>query len=325
VSLITLPAATALSRDQAIARLDPELAVYAARPSADLTRCDLEQARQDAVAYTLALLGEPPVPPDVVPVAGHAGHPNVNVRVHMPQDRAPRLAMLHIHGGGMVKGSARAYDGAVAAQAAHLGALIASVDYRLAPETPFPGPLLDCAAAWRWLVDHAASLGIGQDHCIITGDSAGGGLAAGLCLYLRDTGAIMPAGQVLVFPMLDHRTGAGIEEADTRLGWNSRNNQFGWKALLGDHPLPEGAALGHYSPALAEDLSGLPPAWIGVGGLDLFLAENIAYAARIAASGGEVTLQTFPGAPHGFQAIPSGAGKRFVAAQRAAMARFSMR
>jgi acetyl esterase len=318
------PRAGAMSRAASVARLDPELAVFGTFEPMDLTALPIEQARVLAQARAAWMLEAPDVVPECVAAPGLPGEPDVAVRVHRPPERrAPQMAILHIHGGGMVMGSAEGSDAQCCKLAARLSALVVSVDYRLAPETSFPGALLDCVAAWMWLVDHAALHDIDPKSCVVTGDSAGGGIAAALCLYLRDAELARPAGQVLVFPMLDHRTGAGLETDDTRVGWNSRNNQFGWASLLGNQPLPEGLALGHYSPARAADLSGLPPCWIGVGALDLFLEENVAYAGRIALAGGEVNLLSVPGAPHSFQTVPSRPGRDFNRAYLAALRRFA--
>jgi acetyl esterase len=195
------------------------------------------------------------------------------------------------------------------------------VEYRLAPETPHPGPMYDCVAGWNWMLEVAPSWGIAPAQCVIAGDSAGGGLAAATTFYLRDTGGIMPAGQVLVFPMLDYQTGLGEpEHNDTRLGWNAGNNQFGWRALLGDQPVPDGPARAHFSPAHARSFAGLPPTWIGVGTIDLFLDENVAFAAHIARAGGQVTLCTYKGAPHGFQTVPSRVSRQFFVDYKAAFA-----
>jgi acetyl esterase len=312
-----------LSREASIAGLHPELAMLAGFPARSLSDETLAEARAASDMLMAQLSGSVSVMPEVIEVPGHAGAPPVVVRVHRPQEAPVRLAILHVHGGGMVLGSASSMDGILAATAAKHSAVVASVEYRLAPETPFPGPLFDCAAAWLWLNGQAEALGLTPDNLIVMGESAGGGLAAALCLYLRDTGAPQPAGQVLTYPMLDYQTGLGIETEDTRLGWTSANNQYGWGALLGDQPVPTGQGLGHYSPAHAQSLSGLPPCWIGVGGLDLFLDENIAYAAKIASLGGEVTLQTWPGAPHGFQMLPCTLTAQFNKALFNAIERFA--
>ncbi len=301
-----------MTREESIALLDPELIAYLERPFDDLNALPLPIARAQADAALRVLGGPVKTPPQVVTIRGLDSDPDLEVRVHHPLEGSAKRAVLHIHGGGMVKGSAAALDGRMSGLAEMLGAVIASVEYRLAPETPFPGPLLDCVAAWLWLVEQAPTWELGADKCIISGDSSGGGLAAATCFYLRDMGGVMPAGQVLVYPMLDYQTGLGEDAAqDQRLGWNSANNQFGWKALLGDQALPDGDRLGHYSPAHARSFAGLPPTWIGVGSIDLFLEEDVAFANAIALAGGDVTLCTYKGAPHGFQSIPSRVSSRF--------------
>jgi acetyl esterase len=311
-----------MTRDDWIALLDPELTAYLDRPSEDLNALPLPIAREQANAALRALSGPVKRPPTVVRVPGLAGDPLVEVRVHHAPSQSPERVILHIHGGGMVKGSAGALDGRMVFLADLLSATIVSVDYRKAPETPFPGPLHDCVAAWNWMVAQAPIWGMPASSCIITGDSSGGGLAAATTLYLRDTGGPMPAGQVLVYPMLDYLTGAGASEAqDQRLGWNGGNNQFGWRALLGAQPVPTGNELGHFSPAHAPNLKGLPATWIGVGTIDLFLAEDVAFAARLAGEGGDITLCTYKGAPHGFHAIDSRLSRRFYHDYRAAFAR----
>jgi acetyl esterase len=310
-----------MTRDEAVGLLDPELSAYLDRPSDDLGSVPLSIARDNANAVFAAMGGPPTNPPEVVVIPGHKGQPDVEVRVHRPVGVMPNMAVLHVHGGGMVKGSAWALDARIASVAQFIGSIVVSVEYRLAPETPFPGPMLDCVAGWNWMITQAPSWGIAPSACVIAGDSAGGGLAAATTFYLRDTGAIMPAGQVLVFPMLDYQTGLGdLEHTDSRLGWNSANNQFGWRALLGDQPLPTGHALAHFSPAHAISFKDLPPTWIGVGTIDLFLDENIAFAGAIARAGGTVTLRTYKGAPHGFQMIPSRVSSQFFTDYKAAFA-----
>jgi acetyl esterase len=312
-----------MTREEAIAQLDPELGAYLERPSEDLGTIPLPIARAHADA-ALKAMGDPDSPkPRIVEIAGLTGSPSVVVRIHAPMQGQAKLCVLHVHGGGMVKGSAHALDGRMWELSQRVNAIIVSVEYRLAPETPFPGPLHDCVAAWHWMVATAPEWGLRASNCVIAGDSAGGGLAAATCLYVRDHGGILPAGQVLVYPMLDYLTGKGEAElTDRRLGWTSGNNQFGWRALLGGQFLPAGSALGHYSPAHAPDVSGLPPTWIGVGTIDLFCAENVAFAARLAQAGGGVTLCVYKGAPHGFPSIASKISAQFHRDYQAAFERF---
>jgi acetyl esterase len=303
---------TFMTRDESIALLDPDLFAYLERPSEDLSAIPLSVARAQGDAAVIAMGGVVKRPPEVITVEGLFGAPRVEVRVHHPLQGKPKRAVLHVHGGGMVKGSAGAFDARTCDLANRLEAVVVAVAYRLAPETPFPGALHDCVAAWTWMISQVSDWGLTPASCILTGDSAGGGLAAAATLYLRDTGGVMPAGQVLVYPMLDYQTGLGVDrDQDQRLGWNSANNQFGWRALLGDQALPSGNALGHYSPSHAPSLRDLPPTWIGVGTIDLFLAENVVFASKLALAGCDVTLCTFKGAPHGFQAIPAKISRRF--------------
>lgn len=300
-----------MTREDSIALLNPELSAYLERPFDDLRAMPLPQARLAANAAARALGGPPKREPQVETIAGLHGEPALEVRVHRPPIDQPQRAILHIHGGGMVKGSAFAFDARICDVAERTGSIMASVEYRLAPENRFPFPLHDCVAAWLWMVGRAETWGLTLRDCVITGDSSGGGLAAATCLYLRDHGHPMPARQTLVFPMLDYMTGRDDEDTDRRLGWTSGNNQFGWRALLGDQMLPSGDALGHFSPSHALSCANLPPTWIGVGTIDLFLNENIKFAAALEQSGGDVTLRTYPGAPHAFQTIPSGVSRQF--------------
>ncbi len=189
------------------------------------------------------------------------------------------------------------------AWARDLGLVVVSVDYRLAPEHPFPAALDDAQAAWTWLRGATSAVGVDPARLAVGGASAGGGLAACLAQRLRDEGAASPAAQLLVYPMLDDRTAARRElDADGYLVWSNRSNRAGWSAYLGRTP---GAAdvPDHAVAARSADLGGLPPAWIGVGSLDLFLEEDRAYAAGLEAAGVATELHEVPGAPHGFDAL----------------------
>jgi acetyl esterase len=312
-----------MTREQSVALLNSELAACIGRTSDDLTKIPLETARANANASLRSLGGIVERPPQLLAISGLKDEPFVELRVHRPPTPMPKLAILHIHGGGMVKGSAAAMDGRVSSLAKSIDAVIVSVGYRLAPETRFPGQLKDCVAAWLWMSDQAESWGLTPANCIIAGDSAGGGLAAATSLYLRDMRAPLPAGQVLAYPMLDYTTGAGAQEfEDERLGWNSRNNQFGWRALLGNQDVPTGQTLGYYSPSHAASFEGLPPTWIGVGTIDLFLDENLAFAAQMARANCDVQVMTYRGAPHGFPSFPSSVSARFIKDYHAAFRQY---
>lgn len=235
-------------------------------------------------------------------VPGPDGAPEVRVLVYLPKS-APRPlpALLWIHGGGYVIGSADGDDAQVKRMVTQVGCAVVSVDYRLAPETPFPGPVEDCYAALKWLHMHAPELGVNQDRIAIGGASAGGGLAAGLGLLTRDRGEVPLAFQLLIYPMLDDRTGT---EADPHpytgeFIWTAAANRFGWTSLLGKEP--GGTDVSPYAAAArAERLAGLPPTYIGVGTLDLFLEEDIEYARRLIREGVPTELHVYPGAFHGF-------------------------
>ena len=231
---------------------------------------------------------------------GQEGAPDVMVRTYRPASlptNAP--ALYYIHGGGMVLGDVAGSDPYCANVADQLSVLVASVEYRLAPEHPFPAPIEDCYAGLRWFASSADEFGIDRSRIAIGGGSAGGGLAAGLALVARDRGEVEVCFQLLVFPMLDDRNITRSSQAivDDRV-WNRAANIAGWDAYLsgnagGDDVSPYAA------PSRATDLAGLPPAYINVGTLDLFVDEDIAYAQALLAADVPVELRVYPGAFHG--------------------------
>jgi acetyl esterase/lipase len=228
---------------------------------------------------------------------------SIPLRIYEPSaaPRAPRAVMLWIHGGGMVLDDHR--DDSICGRfASQLDMAVVSVDYRVAPEYPFPGPLNDLVCATEWVRDKAQSTRFDKGHLVLAGASAGGGLAASLAQRLTDSG-IPVAGQLLVFPMLDDRTAARADIGPKQhLVWNNAANQFGWSSYLGCEPGSE--SVPHYAvPARRAEVSGLPPAWIGVGTLDLFLDEDVKYAERLLSAGVDCTLEIVPGATHMFDVI----------------------
>jgi acetyl esterase/lipase len=255
---------------------------------------------------------------------GRDGAPDVRLVVTAPRAAGrDRPGILHVHGGGYVLGAAEMTGETDAAYARDLGAVVVSVDYRLAPETPFPGPVEDCYAGLAWLSAQAATLGVDPGRIVVTGESAGGGLAAALVLLARERGEIPIAFQHLVFPMLDDRT---VTRADPSpfLGqfvWTPAGNRFGWTALLGREP--GGPDVSPFAaPARAGDLSGLPPTFMICGALDLFLEENLDYARRLLLAGVPTELHVYPGAPHGFMFVPEAdVTRRFARDSMAALAR----
>jgi acetyl esterase/lipase len=234
--------------------------------------------------------------------------PGTGVRVFTPAGGGNGGALLWLHGGGLVIGAAAADDRFCARLAVELDIVVAAVDYRLAPEHPFPAPLDDCAAAWQWLQDAASARGLDSDRIAVGGQSAGGGLAAALAQRLHDVGGPQPRAQLLYCPMLDDRTAARRElDAVRHFAWTNRDNLVGWSSYLAGPPGADDVP-DHAVPARRADLAGLPPAWIGVGDIDLFHDEDLAYAAALRAAGVECTLDVVPGAPHGFETIARDAG-----------------
>ena len=232
----------------------------------------------------------------------------VFVRVYQPTERPDRLpALLWIHGGGYVLGSVERDDLLASHLAKVAQCVVVSVEYRLAPEHPFPAPVEDCYAALKWLAAHTGELGVEPSRIAIGGASAGGGLAAGLALLTRDRAEVELAFQLLIYPMIDDRNVAPASDTlpDTFV-WTRENNLMGWRAYLGQEP--GGADVSPYAAAArADDLTGLAPAYIPVGDLDLFLDENIEYAQRLLAAGVPTELHVYPGGYHGFNGFAPGA------------------
>lgn len=184
-----------------------------------------------------------------------------------------------------------------------LDVVVASVDYRLAPDHPFPGPLDDCHAALEWVVRNADKLGIDTNRVVIGGQSAGGGLAAALVQRTVDQEPVLPLFQLLIYPMLDAMTVARQDDAGTgEFMWTPKSNRYGWQSYLGADPT-SGSYPDYAVPSAREDLSKLPPAWIGVGSLDLFHAEDRAYAERLRKAGVPCEFKTIDGAYHGFDVL----------------------
>jgi acetyl esterase/lipase len=220
--------------------------------------------------------------------------------------------VFSIHGGGYVMGSRDLDDAHLGRRAAELGWIGASVEYRLAPSTPYPGPLDDCFAAYTWLHAQAGALGIDPALTGVAGTSAGGGLAAALTLLARERGVALPAFQLLEAPMIDDR----CRTASSRLAglpvWDGASNEFGWRSYLGDlygaPDVPQFAAA-----ARAVDLEGLPPTFVNVGTIDGFRDEAIEFATRLNQSGVPTELHVYAGAPHGFQLFADAAVSRRAA------------
>jgi acetyl esterase/lipase len=255
---------------------------------------------------------------DDIEFPGIDGNPAVAVRLFRPRNvTTPRPALLWIHGGGLIFGSPEQDDRTNLEIARRLGLTVAAVRYRLAPAHTAPAPVYDACAALEGLAARAEEYGIDPARIAVGGASAGAGIAAALCQLALDRGVVLPAFQLLVYPMLDDRT-VTRTDMDTRgvRVWSPGSNRYGWTSYLGVEP--GSAEVPDYSVAARrEDLTGLPPAWIGVGTLDLFYDEDLAYADRLADAGVPVSLDVVSGAFHGFDVLFSkkGVSVRFLDAQ----------
>lgn len=267
------------------------------------------------VMRRLVELVPPPRHPDGVRsedrTAAVAGRVSTRVVVYERPDRErPTAALLWMHGGGTVIGRAEAP--AVARWADDLGILIVSVDYRLAPEHPYPAGLEDCYTALAWLHHCAQELGVDPERIAVGGESAGGLLAASLCLLARERGGPPVSFQLLEYPMLDDRTVLRPDPGRSRsFVWSPRSSRFAWTSYLGGPPTEDDERAA--APARVADLSGLPPAWIGVGDVDLLHEEAVSYAARLRQAGVACDLHVEPGMHHGAPSLKAKAptSKRF--------------
>ena len=278
--------------------LDPELVpLMASAPSFSLSDDAIGPMRAQLVAAPAPALSQAVVRTEHVV----SEDPRVVVRVHRPRGLEGPLPLVYsIHGGGYVFGTYDMDDTRFDRWCPMFSCIGISVEYRLAPETPYPGPLEDCYAGLLWAYENRDELGIDASRLVIAGVSAGGGLAAGLALLARDRGEVPITHQLLECPMIDDRQSTSSSRLDGLAVWSRESNTFGWKAYLGARygtdDVPPYAA-----PARAVDLAGLPPGLVIVGGADGFRDEDIAYAARLNQAGVPTELHMLPGAPHGVQ------------------------
>ncbi|MEH7274311.1 alpha/beta hydrolase [Neobacillus vireti] len=227
------------------------------------------------------------------------------VRIYEPvkRDQTRLGALLFIHGGGYVIGSPDNNDTTCQTIVETANCVVVSVDYRLAPEHPYPAPLEDCYAALVWMKNNVEELNIDDERIAVAGQSAGGGLTAALSLLARDRGGPAIAFQMPLYPMIDDRniTPSSYEITDERAVWNRGNNLAAWRMYLGDHINEEISP--YAAPARAKNLSGLPPTYTCVGQLDPFRDETLEYVAQLARAGVPVEFNLYPGAYHGFEML----------------------
>jgi acetyl esterase/lipase len=276
------------------------------------TLSDLSTAEKvrAARATRIAMFPSPPDRDDVVMedlrVPGPANASDVPVRVYRPKaaSSAPRASLFEIHGGGFMMGDIAMMDPWCQRVAGEIGAVVVSVDYRLAPEHPFPAGVEDCYAALVWMATEAKKLGIDPERIAVAGQSAGGGLAAATALLARDRGGPKLCYQVLEIPELDDRldTPSMLAFTDTPL-WNRPNAVWSWKHYLG--PDQEGDVSPYAAPARAESLAGLPPAYISTMEFDPLRDEGILYGLRLLQAGVSVELHSYPGTFHGSALLPT--------------------
>lgn len=305
------------------ARLDPELVeplsgvLEAMGGGLDLN--DIAGMRAMLQGMTAAIKEEAPpvegVESEDRSAPGTNGAADVDLRIYRPAGATGNLpGLLWMHGGGFALGDIELDDLMAAQMAKDVGCTVVSVDYRLAPEDPYPAAIDDCYSALEYIAGNASDLGIREERIAVGGASAGGGLAAGLALLSRDRGQIPIAFQLLIYPAInDCNTAPADEDNPDTLFWNRANNILAWNYYLngkaGDADVPAYAA-----PFRAENLSGLPPAYIPVGELDLFVEDNSRYAQRLIAASVPTELHIYPGAFHAFDVFApmSSVSQRFL-------------
>ena len=240
--------------------------------------------------------------------------------VLQPKGPAPapgRTGVLWIHGGGYITGMPEmVYMSRAVDLVRHCGAVVVSPDYRLSGKAPYPAALMDCHSALVYLKDHAAALGVRDDQLMVGGESAGGGLAAALCLYERDRGGVRIAFQMPIYPMLDNEDTETSRDNHAPV-WNTRRNHYAWARYLRG---VEGRVPAYAAPARAEDCAGLPPAYTFVSTAEPFYAETLAYVRRLREAGVEATVDVYEGLFHAFDMLAP-----FLPVSRRAAAAFERR
>jgi acetyl esterase/lipase len=308
----------------AVVGVDPELLPWALQvagsPPHGFSDAMLPKLRAGMERYSAPR--ETDVPWREVKIPGLPGQPPVTAFVINARPGGHRPGIVHTHGGGFFSGRAHYAVGEMQRLARALDTTIVTVDYRLAPETRFSGAVADGYAALQWLHAQGEALGVDRARIAVMGESAGGGLAALLAIAARDRGEVPLAFQCLTYPMLDDRTGT-TRAAPAGHGvfmWTADANRYGWRSFLGLEPGGAGVPAAGV-PMRCADLAGLPPAWIGVGSIDLFATEDKEYADRLNKAGVRTRFEEVPGAFHGFDMIApeTKIARRFAASRLAAL------
>jgi len=284
------------------------------------TKTILKQINADQLKFNEA---DPVAPTGKLIAPQNSNQPSVDLFTFYPKTKTPGKSpvIYFIHASGYLIGNARQQNQLLFELANETGAVVVSLEYRMAGEAPYPADINDAYHGLSYLFDNADDFGIDKNKIIIMGESAGGGLAARLALKVRDLGKYSLKGQVLVCPMLDYRTGSEQSLYKNPFAgefiWLPKFNQTGWKMLKGDKEIPADE-MPYYSASMAEDLSDLPRTFIAVGSLDLFVNENIDYANRLIASGIPTDLLVLNGVPHGIEIISpnSPEAKRYTDARK---------
>ncbi|EZP74262.1 Alpha/beta hydrolase domain-containing protein precursor [Sphingomonas paucimobilis] len=301
----------AVAEDPRLANVHPEYRAFAKQMLAQLDKQKdgpmsmqtLPKSRAMMKQFASPRRDDVPVEKRVIP--GMKGQPDVTVFLINAGKEGQRPAIVHTHGGGFVSGTAEGFVRNIQDLCKELDCAAVSVEYRLAPETTYAGSIEDNYAALKWVHGNAAQLGVDPRRIAVMGESAGGGHAALLAIAARDRGEVPVAFQCLIYPMLDDRTGTtrAVPPHIAPFMWGRGDNRFGWQSFLGMEPgtskVPVRAV-----PARQTNLRGLPPAFIGVGSIDLFLDEDIEYARRLNDAGVTAELLVVPGCFHGFDSMP---------------------
>lgn len=295
------------SKDMIDPELLPALDMFSSEPITKENLTEFRESIKEMMASVAPQEKDDDVHREEIFIDSLFGDHPIRVLVYRSREMAPGApALLDIHGGGYMAGMPEMSDRLNRRLATLMKGQVVSVDYRLAPETPHPGPIEDCYSALKWVSDKAAELGISTDRIGVIGASTGGGLAASLALMARDKGEVKLACQMLLIPMLDDRTVVRrVEDPHPHAGhfiWTHANNAFGWRCLLDAEPGSQGVSA-YAAAGRADDLSGLPATFISAAALDLLAEEDIEYARRLMRDGVNTELHVYPGAHHGFGVV----------------------